>query len=220
MTARVVPAGDATLIVEFEEVIDPAVNARVMAVSRRVEAARFPGVRDVVPTYRSVAVYFDPLKTDGVALRQLLDREAAGIAPTENAARRPIRVPVCYGGDFGPDLESVAEFAGLPVDHVVRIHAEGTYRVFMLGFVPGFAYLGVLDKRIAAPRLATPRVKVPAGSVGIAGAQTGIYPGETPGGWRLIGRTSVKPFDAARTDPFLLKPGDTVQFFSVDSLYP
>jgi KipI family sensor histidine kinase inhibitor len=217
MTARVVPAGDAALIVEFDEAIDPAVNARALAVAGRVEAARFPGVRDVVPTYRSVAVYFDPLKSDGASLHRFLEREAAADVPAETAGRQPVRIPVCYGGDFGPDLESVAEFAGMPAHEVVRLHAEGTYRVFMLGFVPGFAYLGVLDARIAAPRLATPRVKVPAGSVGIAGAQTGIYPAETPGGWRLIGRTPLKPFDPARRDPFLLKPGDLVQFFPIEA---
>ena len=216
MSARVLPAGDAALIVEFEETIDPAVNARAIALCERVRAAACPGVRDVVPAYRSAAVYFDPLKTDSAALRELLHREAACDVAAVEPPGAPVRIPVCYGGDFGPDLESVAAVTGLGGDEIVRLHAAGTYRVFMLGFVPGFAYLGVLDARLATSRLATPRVRVPAGSVGIAGAQTGIYPSETPGGWRLIGRTPLRPFDAARATPFLLSAGDGVRFYPID----
>ena len=216
MTARVVPAGDAMFVVEYAEMIDHAVNARVTALQARVRAANVRGVRDVVPTYRSLAVYFDPLKTDRIALRKLLQQEADAAVPTIASARGVIRIPVCYGGDFGPDLPAVADHAGLTPDDVVRLHAAPTYRVFMLGFTPGFAYLGSVDPRIAAPRLSTPRVRVPPGSVGIGGEQTGIYPTETPGGWRLIGRTPVKPFDPARAAPFLLEAGDAVQFYSVD----
>ena len=216
MNARVIPAGDAALVVEFDEVIDPVVNARVMAVARAIRGARVSGVRDVVPTYRSIAVYFDPLRTDSRQLREMLERAAAADADGEGAAPRAVRVPVCYGDDFGPDLESVAEHAALSADEVVRLHSAGAYRVFMLGFVPGFAYLGTLDPRIHAPRLETPRVRVPAGSIGIAGGQTGVYPMETPGGWRLIGRTPLKPFDHSRPDSFLFKPGGTVQFYPID----
>jgi inhibitor of KinA len=216
MIPRVVAAGDAALVVEFEDIIDPAVNARATALCDGLRAAAFPGVRDIVPTFRSVAVYFDPLRTDSDALHQLLRREAVRATPADAPPRPPVRIPVCYGGDFGPDLESVAAHAGLSGDEVVRLHAASTYRVFMLGFVPGFTYLGVLDPRIAAPRLAAPRVRVPAGSVGIAGAQTGIYPCETPGGWRLIGRTPVRPFDLERDPPFLLGAGDAVRFHPID----
>jgi inhibitor of KinA len=127
-----------------------------------------------------------------------------------------VRIPVCYGGEFGPDLAGVAAFAGLAESDVVSAHSAATYRVFMLGFVPGFAYLGVVDARIAMPRHATPRVRVPAGSVGIAGVQTGVYSGETPGGWQLIGRTPLKPFDPARDEPFLMEAGDAVQFYPID----
>jgi inhibitor of KinA len=127
-----------------------------------------------------------------------------------------VRIPVCYGGDLGPDLASVASFAGMQEDDVVSAHAATTYRVFMLGFVPGFAYLGIVDERIAMPRHSTPRVRVPLGSVGIAGVQTGVYPAETPGGWQLIGRTPVKPFEPSRENPFLMKAGDSVQFYPID----
>jgi inhibitor of KinA len=214
--ARVVSAGDSVLVVEFEDRIDPAVNARAIAVSDAIQAARLSGVRDVVPTYRSVAVYFDPLRVDYQQLRALLDREAAEPVPEASAPRVPLRLPVCYGDDLGPDLDAVASFARMSPDEVVRLHAAATYRVFMLGFVPGFAYMGIVDERIAAPRHSTPRVRVPIGSVGIAGVQTGIYPAETPGGWQLIGRTRVKPFDPSRTEPFLLKAGDAVQFYPID----
>ncbi|HEX3702810.1 MAG TPA: 5-oxoprolinase subunit PxpB [Vicinamibacterales bacterium] len=215
-TARIVRAGDSVLIIELEERIDPTVNARALAVADAVQARRLTGVLDVVPTFRSVAVYFDPLRTDYDALHALIEREAAEANPDASLAPTPLRIPVCYGGDLGPDLEAVAAFASLSPDDVVRLHSEGTYRVFMLGFVAGFAYMGIVDARIAVPRHSTPRVRVPAGSVAIAGVQTGIYPAETPGGWHVIGRTTVKPFDAARADPFLLKAGDAVQFYSID----
>ncbi len=213
---RIVPAGDSALIVEFEERIDPVVNARAIALAESIEAGRIAGVRDIVPTYRSVAVFFDPLRTDYDALTARVEH-AAGERPTSVLSpREPIRIPVCYGGDLGPDLAIVAAFAQVSEDEVVRLHTAGTYRVFMLGFVAGFAYMGTVDPRIAAPRHATPRVRVPIGTVGIAGVQTGIYPAETPGGWQLVGRTPVKPFDPARTEPFLFKAGDQVRFHAID----
>jgi inhibitor of KinA len=213
----IVPAGDSVLIVEFEERIDPEVNASAIALADAIDAARIAGVRDVVPTYRSVAIYFDPLRTSTDAIVERIDREAPRDATAAAQHRVPLRIPVCYGGDFGPDLGAVAAFARATEDEVVRRHTAITYRVFMLGFVPGFAYLGIVDPRIAMPRHPAPRVRVPLGSVGIAGVQTGIYPGETPGGWQLIGRTPLTPFDATRSEPFLMKPGDAVQFYAIDN---
>ena len=213
---RIVPAGDSALIVEFDERIDPEINARTIACAEAIQAARLTGVRDVVPTYRSVAVYFDPLRTGHEALTACLERAAGSAATVASAARPAVRIPVCYGGELGPDLAAVASFARLPEADVVRRHAAGAYRVFMLGFVPGFAYLGIVDERIAMPRHASPRVRVPLGSVGIAGVQTGVYSAETPGGWQLIGRTPVKPFDPSRDDPFLMQAGDTVLFYPID----
>jgi len=213
---RLVQAGDACVVVELEARIDPVVNARAIALADAVRSAAIRGVRDVVPTYRTVAVYFDPLRTNHAELEARLHSEARRCEDVAIEDRQPVTVPVCYGGDLGPDLPAVAAFAGLSADHVVAIHSGSTYRVFMLGFVPGFAYLGVVDPWIAAPRHATPRVRVPAGSVGIAGLQTGIYPAETPGGWQLIGRTPVKPFDVNRPEPFLFKPGDRVRFSAIE----
>ena len=211
-----IAAGDSAFVVEFEERIDPAVNARAIAMAERLRAEPIAGVRDVVPTYRSVAIYFDPLQTNHDALVARLEHDAAQPVQAAHPRAELIRIPVCYGGELGPDLGRVAEFARMSESAVVDLHAGATYRVFMLGFVPGFAYLGIVDARIAAPRRETPRVRVPRGSVGIAGAQTGIYPAETPGGWQLIGRTPVRPFDAARSDPFLMKAGDDVRFYAVD----
>ena len=211
-----VAAGDSAVIVEFEERIDPGINARVIAVAEALQSAALAGVRDIVPTFRSVAVYFDPLRTDYDALVASIEREARQPSASASVESQPIEIPVCYGGELGPDLRNVAAFAKLTEREVVGIHTGITYRVFMLGFVAGFAYMGIVDSRIAMPRHATPRVRVPLGTVGIAGVQTGIYPAETPGGWQLIGRTPVKPFDAARPEPFLMKAGDHVRFRSID----
>jgi inhibitor of KinA len=215
-TFRIIDAGDSMLLVEFEERIDPLVNARAIALADSIQAAHVPGVRDVVPTYRSVAVYFDPLVADREVLVAVLKHAAMQPARPSADDREPIRVPVCYEEDLAPDLASVAAFGALDPTDVVRLHTGRRYRVYMLGFLPGFAYLGIVDHRIAAPRHATPRVRVSAGSVGIAGSQTGIYPSETPGGWQLIGRTPVRPFEASRPTPFLLQAGDAVEFYSID----
>jgi inhibitor of KinA len=211
---RIVEAGDSALIVEFEERIDVGINDAAVALATSLRNARLSGVRDVVPTFRSVAIYFDPLRTDVARLSQLIDASAV-VTPTRQSVTSTIRIPVCYGGVFGPDLGEVAAFAGVNEQAVVDIHVSHPYRVFMLGFLPGFAYMGLVDQRIAAPRRATPRLRVPAGSVGIAGAQTGVYPSESPGGWQLIGRTPYKPFDPGRSKPFGLAPGDSVQFYSI-----
>ena len=215
-TFQIVPVGDATLVVEFEERIDPAVNARAVATADVLRSASIAGVRDVVPTYRSVAVYFDPLLTDHSELMRRLE-EAAAEPPAENRRDHAlIRVPVCYGGDFGPDLKDIAAFAQATEAEVVELHTARTYRVFMLGFMPGFAYMGMVDPRIAVPRREVPRVRVPRGSVCIAGVQTSVHPVDAPSGWHLIGRTPVRPFDRLRPDPFLMKPADQVQFYSID----
>jgi inhibitor of KinA len=218
MTAdfQIVPAGDSVLIVQFAERVDPAINARAIALADRLSAAAPAGVRDIVPTYRSVAVYFNPLRTDHDRLLSELQRFASTDSTAHAQPKEPIQVPVQYGGQSGPDLAEVARFAGTSEDEVVRLHTAVTYRVFMIGFVPGFAYMGEVDRRIAAPRRQTPRTAVPPGSVGIAGVQTGIYPSAIPGGWQLIGLTSIKPFDLSRSDASLFKAGDLVRFVAVD----
>jgi KipI family sensor histidine kinase inhibitor len=216
MTSRVVPIGDATLVVELDERIDIEVNARAVALAERIGGSRVAGVRDIVPTFRSVAVSYDPMITDVEALSDLLTLESARDVVPERPSPSVIDVPVCYDTELGPDLELVAAYAGMDPAAVARIHSSRDYRVFMLGFMPGFAYMGVVDPRIAAPRLATPRVRVEAGSVGIAATQTGIYPSETPGGWNIIGRTPMRTWHADSDPPTRFNAGDTVRFRAID----
>ncbi len=212
----ILPLGDIGLLVKFGDSIDPAVNDRVMSFARAVERARLPGVVEVVPTYRSAAVYIDPVETDLASLREALS-VLAGDLPTEAAGRqRTVTIPVLYGGEMGPDLPALAERAGLSVEQVIALHTAVEYRVYMLGFSPGFPYLGPVPEAIAAPRLPKPRIRVPAGSVGIAGRQTGIYPQDSPGGWRVIGRTPLTLYNPTWPDPFLVEPGDQVRFVSID----
>ena len=207
---RIREAGDSALLLELDEVIDASVNARAVAIASAMRRTALAGVRDVVSTYRSVAVHFDPLSVDVEAVRETLTR-SADAAPAASSGKTVV-VPVQYGGEMGPDLRDVAAFARMSPDEVVARHAGADYRVFMLGFLPGFPYLGNVDEALAMPRHATPRLRVPAGSVGIAGRQTGIYPRESPGGWRIIGRTWVSLFNAHRSPAALLAPGDKVRF--------
>ena len=207
---RLVRAGDAAVLLELEPSIDVRVSERAVTIAEQVRSRAVPGVRDVVPTFRSVAVYFDPAITDAEHVEREL--RLASVAPVRILGGRTFEVPVSYGGEFGPDLAEVAAFAGLSEAAVVALHIGVRYRVFMLGFLPGFAYMGRVDSRIAAPRKGTPRLRVPAGSVGIAGVQTGIYPRESPGGWQIIGRTTMPLFDPLKSPSALFAPGDTVRF--------
>jgi inhibitor of KinA len=210
------PAGDAALVVDFEPRLDPEINACAVALARAARDARRPGVADVVIGYHSVTVYFDPLAEEAADVSAWLRGLAARPADRAAESARSVAVAVMYGGEWGPDLGAVAAFARCDEAEVVRLHAAREYRVYMLGFVPGFAYMAAVDRRIAAPRRTTPRVAVPAGSVGIAGPQTGIYPMQTPGGWNLIGRTPLVPFDPGRPEPCAFRPGDRIRFHPLD----
>jgi KipI family sensor histidine kinase inhibitor len=212
---RILPAGDSALVAEYGDAIDARVNARVRQLQRALEAAGHAGLVELVPTYRSLMVHYDPMVASYAAVAGLI-LEAAGHLPDDpRESIRVVEIPVLYGGNEGPDLGDVAARAGLREAEVVALHAAGDYLVFMIGFMPGFPYLGGLPPAIATPRLATPRTLVPAGSVGIAGAQTGIYPSESPGGWRLIGRTPVRLFDTRLEPPALLQAGDHLRFVPV-----
>lgn len=212
---RLLPAGDSAIVVEYGDGIDARLNARVRLLHRAFGASRHAGIVETVPTYRSLMVHYDPVVLSREAVERLIAQTADALPEEASVPGRTVEIPVMYGGRAGPDLEDVAAFAGLDEAQVVALHAAGEYTVFMLGFMPGFPYLGGLPARIAAPRLSTPRTIVPAGSVGIAGAQTGIYPAESPGGWRLIGRTPLALFDTRRSPPTLLEAGDRVRFVQV-----
>ena len=208
-------AGDTLLLVEWEQTIDVAINRQVMALAERVRVRAVAGVRDIVPGYCSLGLHVDPLNADVGALERIIGDRTENASDADENDQRLVQLPVRYGGQHGPDLASIAASAGCTPEEVVELHTTPTYRVYMLGFVPGFAYLGRVDRRIAAPRHHTPRDLVPAGSVGIAGEQTGVYPRATPGGWQLIGRTEAVMFDARREPPSLLQPGNLVRFVAI-----
>jgi inhibitor of KinA len=205
----VAPAGDQAFVVRLGDRIDPALGDQVLALLHRLDAERPPGVVDVVPGYASILVIHDGHPDE---VRRWLSAALATSDVAEAPAPRRVELPVVYDG---PDLPALAEEQALSVEEVIALHSAPVYRCYLLGFRPGFPFLGGLDPRLAAPRLATPRVRVPAGSVGIGGRQTGVYPVDSPGGWRLIGRTDARLFDPGRADPFLVHAGDTVVFKAV-----
>lgn len=214
--ARIAPAGDAALLIELPASIDPVTSARIIAMERAVRARCASVLRDLVVGYCTLTVYFDPLAVDAAWLEGELEA-AIDDLPDEGAPEGPLLdVPVCYGGEFGPDLARVASAAGLSEAEVAAVHSASIYRVYMIGFTPGFAYMAHADPRLSLPRRATPRTRVPAGSVAIAAGQTAVYPIESPGGWHLIGRTPVRPFDPGRAQPVLFRPGDRVRFVPID----
>lgn len=213
---RLLPLGDSGLTIEFGDRLAPHIHDRVLACVARLEREPLRGLLEIVPTYRSATVYFDPLVTDARILGTLLLELAAQPRDLASHAPRTLEVPVLYAPDVAPDLDAVATESRLSTAEVIRLHRSVTYRVYMLGFTPGFPYLGTVPRRIAVPRLATPRKQVAAGSVGIAGRQTGIYPRDSPGGWRIIGRTPLRIFEMNRPHPFLLQAGDRVRFRAID----
>lgn len=212
---RFLPCGDSAVTVEFGSTIDDALNAAVHAFAGAVEGLPLPAIREVVPTYRSATVHYDPA---AIAYQDLLDllRPLARDAGACRAEGPVVEIPVLYGGAWGPDLQEVADHCGLPPQQVIQLHSAPDYRIYMLGFTPGFPYLGGMDARLATPRRREPRVRIPAGSVGIAGAQTGVYPIQSPGGWQLIGRTPLRLFDPALDPPILLAAGQRIRFVPID----
>jgi len=215
---RYLPVGEQGLAVELGDTVDEEVNARVQLLAAAVAQQLSGDVEEVVPTYRSLLLFFDPLRVKRSLLVRRVEKVFAAL-PERAALRRSrvVHIPVCYGGEAGPDLDFVAQHGALSPQEVVALHTGASYRVYMLGFTPGFPYLGGMSPRIAAPRLDQPRPRIPAGTVGIAGEQTGIYPVESPGGWRLIGRTPLRLFDWTRPEPFLLRAGDLLRFHAIEA---
>lgn len=225
---ELVPLGDSALIVRFGTAIDPDSHRRATALAELLGRSPFPGMRECVPSYAAVAVHYDPFavlqrageeaeQAGSVAdiVKELLRRklaEAHAVPPREPDV---VDIPVCYGGEFGPDLAFVAANNGLTEPEAIDIHTGGVYTVYMIGFAPGFPYIGGMPERIATPRRETPRTEIPAGSVGIGGKQTGVYPIATPGGWQLIGRTPLRLFRPEAAQPSLLRAGDRIRFRSI-----
>ena len=212
---RFLPCGDQAVTVEWVSTIDEHINRQVHAFARKVEALSHPAITEVVPTYRSATVHYRPEVLSYEELKHLLAPLAQGSA--EEAEELPVvEIPVCYGGEYGPDLLEVAQHCSLTPEEVIARHTAPTYRIYMLGFTPGFPYLGGMDPSIAAPRRKEPRIHIPAGSVGIAGEQTGVYPIVSPGGWQLIGRTPLRLFDPQKEQPILLSAGAGIRFVPID----
>lgn len=210
---RVLPVGEAAFTVEFGDRVDADLNRSVHALDAALTSLAPPGLVECIPSYRSLLVIFDIWTTDPDALKTtLLELAAAHPGAAQREIGRLLEIPVRYGGEDGPDLTDVASHCGLSPAEVITRHSAVTYQVAMLGFAPGFAYLLGLPRELATPRVATPRLRVPPGSVGIAGSQTGIYALATPGGWRIIGRTHLTLFDAGLSEPFLLHAGDRIRF--------
>jgi KipI family sensor histidine kinase inhibitor len=205
-------AGDRGLLMEYGDAIDPEINRKVRAMATAMDQETPTGVFEFIPTYRSIIIVYDPSQTDAVTLKDALSALEERLPNIEIPPPETVEIPVCYGGDLGPDIGFVAKTHNLSIEDVIRIHSDSEYQIYMIGFTPGFPFLGGLPEVLHTPRLKTPRSRVPAGSVGIANAQTGIYPIESPGGWQLIGRTPVKLFAPAKANPFLLKAGNKLKF--------
>jgi len=208
--------GDRALLVELGDEISPQVNERLRELLLELERQRLEGLLDVVPGYRSLVVIYDPLKVSLPTLRERIAQVQKTIDRSRIPEPKLMKVPVVYGGGYGPDLEWVADYCKISSEEVVRLHTVTTYRVYMIGFMPGYPYMGDLPEALLVPRKETPRTVIPQGSVGIAQNQTGIYPAQSPGGWQIIGQTPLKLFDPAKQPPALLEMGDMVQFYPID----
>lgn len=208
---RLIPAGDTAILAQFDSVISPENNSLVRALAAAISRASIPGVVGTIPTYASLLVNYDPTVVRFAELCSII----ASLDYSTGKSTAPsfcYTIPVCYGGEYGEDLGDVASYAGLSVEETIERHSAVCYRIYMLGFLPGFAYLGGLDEAIACPRLPSPRKVISPGSVGIGGNQTGVYPVASPGGWRLIGKTPLRLYDPKRSEPILYRAGDYIRF--------
>lgn len=210
-------SGDRSLLAVYGTGVDQAVNDKVRRMATLITNQKLPGIDAAVPSYCTLSVHYNPLKIGFSELRDILWTLENKLNQADIPEPLTIDIPVCYGEEFGPDIDFVAQHNGISVNEVIQIHTCSVYHIFAIGFAPGFCYLGGLDPRLHAPRLETPRVRVAAGSVGIAGAQTGVYPLTSPGGWRLIGRTPLRLFAPERPHPILYQAGDKIRFRSVSS---
>lgn len=213
---RLAPSGDLAIVASFGNEISEALNTKVRSLMLALLKVDVEGIIEMTPTYCSLMIHYDPIQIGYEALCKRVQETLVNLDDIELPEPIVIEIPTLYGGEFGPDLEFVANHNGLTMDEVVEIHASKSYRIYMLGFTPGFPYLGGMDERIATPRLETPRTKIAGGSVGIAGAQTGIYPIDSPGGWQIIGRTPVPLYDPLSKEPILLKAGESIRFVPID----
>jgi len=217
MNTRILTAGDSAILIEFGKTISPEINSRITAVVQLLRDQHIEGVQDIIPSFCALLINYDPRVLSYEQIKQRVEQLLKAEAKSVVKRKRVFEIPVCYGGSFGPDILNIAQHAGLSVDEVIKIHSSEDYLIYMLGFLPGFCYLGGLDERIHTPRLSSPRLKIPAGSVGIGGSQTGIYPFDSPGGWQLMGMTPIKTYDSDREPAILYESGDFIRFVPIDS---
>ena len=213
---KILTAGDASLLVEFGKEINPEINRKIAATVQLMREQHIEGVVDVIPSFCALLINYDPRVIGYEEIKGRIKDLLKVEIKAGDERKKIFEIPVCYGGDFGPDIATIAEHAGLTEQEVIDIHSSRDYLIYMLGFLPGFCYLGGLDERIFTPRLASPRLKIDAGSVGIGGLQTGIYPLDSPGGWQLMGKTPVKTYDPGREVPILVEAGDYIRFVPID----
>ncbi|MGI6070046.1 MAG: 5-oxoprolinase subunit PxpB [Blautia sp.] len=213
---KIMTAGDSSILVEFGKGISPEVNSKITATVQLMKEQHIEGVVDLIPAFCSLLINYDPRVITYDELVERMQNLLKVDVKSDAQKKRIFEIPVCYGGEYGPDIENIAEHAGLSVEEVIKIHSSCDYLIYMLGFLPGFCYLGGLDERIHTPRLANPRININAGSVGIGGSQTGIYPLNSPGGWQLMGMTPVKTYDPQREVPILVEAGDYIRFVPID----
>lgn len=217
MKPTISPVGDRAISIDFGQVIDPKINRHIRQTIERIKELQLEGIIELVPTYCALLVEYDAMLYSYSDICNIIEPTLEeGMADTTNELVTVVEVPTVYGGEFGPDLSFVATHNHLSEDEVVSIHSGTDYLVYMLGFIPGFTYLGGMDPRIATPRLSSPRTLIPAGSVGIAGEQTGTYPSDSPGGWQIIGRTPVTMYDMSKAQAALLNAGDYVRYVPID----
>ena len=217
MKPTISPVGDRAISIDFGQVIDPTINRHIRQTIERIKALQLDGIIELVPTYCALLVEYDAMLYSYSEICNIIEPTfEEGMANTTNELVTVVEVPTVYGGEFGPDLSFVASHNHLSEDEVISIHSGTDYLVYMLGFIPGFTYLGGMDLRIATPRLSSPRTLIPAGSVGIAGEQTGTYPSDSPGGWQIIGRTPVTMYDMSKAQAALLNAGDYVRYVPID----
>ena len=217
MKPTISPVGDCAISIDFGQVIDPKINRHIRQTIERIQELKLDGITELVPTYCALLIQYDAMLYSYSDICNLMEPLLEASA-TDDANERVtvVEIPTVYGGEFGPDLGFVASHNNLSEDEVVSIHSGTDYLVYMLGFIPGFTYLGGMDPRIATPRLSSPRTLIPAGSVGIAGEQTGTYPSDSPGGWQIIGRTPVTMYDMSKEQAALLSAGDYVRYVPID----
>ena len=213
---QILTEGDSSLLIVFGNEVSPDINRRISATVQLLKNQHIEGIVDLIPSYCALLINYNPQVIRYAEIRERVERILSMDAMAGESARKIVEIPVCYGGEYGPDLQTIADHAGLTAEEVIEIHTSRDYLIYMLGFLPGFCYLGGLDERIHTPRLANPRIRIREGSVGIGGSATGIYPMDSPGEWQLMGMTPVKTYDPSKDVPILLNAGEYIRFIRID----